>query len=61
MRLLPRRVTSLVAVFLMAAAGFGQAAPHTWPTNDGTYTIDNFHFEDGESIEHLRLHYRLES
>ena len=24
---------------------------------DGTYTIDHFQFKDGETIEHLRLHY----
>jgi homoserine O-acetyltransferase len=28
-----------------------------WPTQDGTYTIQNFHFKDGETIPQLRLHY----
>jgi hypothetical protein len=36
-----------------------RTAPSTthWPTQDGTYTIHNFHFKDGESIPELRLHY----
>jgi homoserine O-acetyltransferase len=41
----------------LAVAGLGQAAPAAWPTADGTYTIDHFQFKDGETIEHLRLHY----
>jgi homoserine O-acetyltransferase/O-succinyltransferase len=36
---------------------WGQAAPTTWPAVDGTYTIDHFQFKDGETIDHLRLHY----
>jgi homoserine O-acetyltransferase len=28
-----------------------------WPTQDGTYTIQNFHFKGGETIPQLRLHY----
>ena len=32
-------------------------AATTWPTQDGTYTIQNFSFKDGETIAQLRLHY----
>jgi homoserine O-acetyltransferase len=31
--------------------------PVTWPTQDGTYTIHNFHFNSGESLPELKLHY----
>ena len=41
----------------IATVGLGQAAPAAWPAVDGTYTIDHFQFKDGETIEHLRLHY----
>jgi homoserine O-acetyltransferase/O-succinyltransferase len=42
--------------------GWGQAAPAqgastVWPAVDGTYTIDHFQFKDGETLDHLRLHY----
>lgn len=42
---------------ISAATAVAQAAPTTWPTKEGTHTIDNFEFKDGERIEHLRLHY----
>lgn len=41
---------------VLGIAAYGQDSA-TWPTNDGTYTIDNFRFNDGETIDHLRLHY----
>jgi homoserine O-acetyltransferase len=44
---------SLVAL----SASFAAQAPAAWPTADGTYTIDHFQFKDGETIDHLRLHY----
>jgi homoserine O-acetyltransferase len=47
----------LGALTLLTAAGLGQAAPGSWPTADGTYTIDHFQFKDGEAIDRLRLHY----
>jgi len=28
-----------------------------WPVRDGTFTIDNFRFGDGETLPQLRLHY----
>jgi homoserine O-acetyltransferase/O-succinyltransferase len=34
-----------------------QSAPTTWPTQDGTYIIKNFHFGTGETIPELKLHY----
>jgi len=45
------------AVVLTAVVSRGQTVPATWPTVDGTYTIDHFQFKDGETIDHLRLHY----
>jgi homoserine O-acetyltransferase/O-succinyltransferase len=42
---------------LAVTAGWGQDTSKTWPTKDGTYTIDHFQFKDGETIDHLRLHY----
>lgn len=45
------------ALALSTVAGFGQAAPQVWPTVDGNYTINNFQFKDGETMDHLRLHY----
>jgi homoserine O-acetyltransferase len=48
----------VVALWCVAAvAGVGQAAPAAWPAVDGVYTIDHFQFKDGETIDHLRLHY----
>jgi len=48
----------VLGVFSVATAGgWGHAAPASWPTADGTYTIDHFQFKDGETIDHLRLHY----
>jgi homoserine O-acetyltransferase len=48
----------------MSAQTMSAPAPKTdapaatsWPTTDGTFTIDNFHFKDGETLPHLRLHY----
>ncbi len=58
-----------VIAFLLGAASLGAQtaiplaptkstrATVSWPTTDGTFTIDNFHFKDGETIDHLRLHY----
>jgi homoserine O-acetyltransferase len=51
-----RRLSGAV-LLLMAAVGWGQEGAKNWPTTDGTYTIDHFQFEDGETIDHLRLHY----
>jgi homoserine O-acetyltransferase len=44
-------------VCISVPGAWGQAAPTVWPTKDGTYTIDHFQFKDGETIDHLRLHY----
>jgi homoserine O-acetyltransferase len=51
------RLGCLGALSLLTVAGLGQAAPGSWPTVDGTYTVDHFQFKDGETIDHLRLHY----
>src|ERR1035441_4904606 len=52
-----RRLGFLGVLSLLTVACLGQAAPAAWPTADGTYTIDHFQFKDGETIDHLRLHY----
>jgi homoserine O-acetyltransferase len=54
---LMRKILFTGALSLSTVASFGQAAPQVWPTADGNYTIDNFQFKDGETIDHLRLHY----
>jgi hypothetical protein len=41
---------------LTLAAPAQTATQANWPTRDGTYTIRNFHFKDGETIPELRLH-----
>ena len=51
------RLLSFGVLSLSTLVALGQTAPATWPTTDGTYTIDHFQFKDGESIDHLRLHY----
>jgi len=51
------RISLGAAVALTALVSRGQTVPATWPTVDGTYTIDHFQFKDGETIAPLRLHY----
>ena len=51
------RVLIVAVLGSWALYASGQSVPPTWPTKDGTYTIDNFRFKDGETIDHLRLHY----
>ena len=50
------RLASAAAACVFGIAAFGQSTV-TWPTADGTYAIDHFQFKDGETIDHLRLHY----
>jgi homoserine O-acetyltransferase/O-succinyltransferase len=50
-------LTCLAVLCFFVLPGLGQTAPATWPTKDATYTIDHFQFKDGETIDHLRLHY----
>jgi homoserine O-acetyltransferase len=55
-----RRCTFLTAALLsLSVAAPAQSTPQAtqWPTQDGTYSIHNFHFKDGETIPELRLHY----
>src|SRR5579872_4354431 len=51
------RLLSFGVLSLATLVSAGQTAAATWPTTDGTYTIDHFQFKDGETIDHLRLHY----
>ena len=41
----------------MLAGVVSRAQTSHWPTEDGNYTIKNFHFGTGESIPELKLHY----
>jgi pimeloyl-ACP methyl ester carboxylesterase len=52
------RLAALLSLVALSFSGFVSAqVPTAWPTSDGTYTIDHFQFKDGETIDHLRLHY----
>lgn len=57
MKLMLRILVSIGGLSLSTLAGLSQAAPTTWPTADLTYTIDHFQFNNGETLDHLRLHY----
>src|ERR1700683_5741023 len=48
----------LLSVLSLAVAPLAssQTVP-SWPTQDGTFSIPNFHFGSGESLPQLRLHY----
>ncbi len=54
-----RRLLSLVTFCTLAFAMMPAAArASAWPTPvDGTLTIPSFHFEDGETMAQLKLHY----
>jgi homoserine O-acetyltransferase/O-succinyltransferase len=51
------RLILLALLITATAAANAQPAATKWPTEDGTYTIKDFHFKDGETIPELRLHY----
>jgi homoserine O-acetyltransferase/O-succinyltransferase len=66
--MISKSATSLLAAALFTAALTATAQtmsspaaqapqPVTWPTQDGTYTIKDFHFNSGETIPELKLHY----
>jgi homoserine O-acetyltransferase len=57
--LFPMSLFSLAAPAQQTMSSQPAASPTAtnWPTQDGTYTIQNFHFKDGETIPQLRLHY----
>jgi homoserine O-acetyltransferase len=49
----------LVISFAVANARAQTASPATWPTpQEGDYTVHNFHFQTGETLPDLRVHYR---
>ena len=50
-----RLISRTLFLLFFAAPAFGQTVH--WPTHDGAYDIDNFHFKDGETIAKLHLHY----
>jgi homoserine O-acetyltransferase/O-succinyltransferase len=53
-----------VGVFVVLALGLGRAGAQaggsaTWPTpQGGDYTVHNFHFQSGETLPEVRMHYR---
>jgi len=58
-------MTNRLLLFTLLATAFAPAQnsppaappPTKWPTQDGTYIIKNFHFNSGESLPELKLHY----
>jgi homoserine O-acetyltransferase len=44
---------SLIAVLNLSA----NAQQLQWPTHEGDYTVQNFHFKSGETLPALKLHY----
>ena len=51
------RLSSLILLFALALHAQAPAAHTTWPAKDGSYIIQNFRFQTGESIPQLKLHY----
>src|SRR5579864_112167 len=52
----------LAAALIYPTAAFAQTArvnapAQTWPTHEGDFVVRNFHFNDGETLSQLRLHY----
>jgi homoserine O-acetyltransferase/O-succinyltransferase len=50
-------VLALLSASIAPAAQAQREAATKWPTQDGTYIIQNFKFGSGESIPELKLHY----
>jgi homoserine O-acetyltransferase len=48
--------TAVLSLVVVASAATAQSISH-WPTQDGTFTIPDFHFGTGETLPQLRLHY----
>ena len=50
-------LTTIFATVQLLAGQSGAQAP-TWPTpQQGDFTIDNFHFQSGETLPDVRIHY----
>ena len=47
---------NLLLLLLLATTAVAQQPAH-WPTQDGAYDIQNFHFGSGETLPTLHLHY----
>src|SRR5208283_5174739 len=52
-----RFATQAALLLLVAAAAIGSAADYPAPQT-GDYTNRNFHFQSGEALPELRIHYR---
>ena len=51
-----RSVIIGIVSMLLASSLVAQSTPD-WPAQDGTFTIENYHFGSGEVLPSLRLHY----
>jgi homoserine O-acetyltransferase len=51
------RLSRLSLLALASTIATNAQASAKWPTQDGTYIIKNFHFNSGESLPELKLHY----
>lgn len=47
-----------LALALLGAVAMPASGQQTWPApTDGSYTVPDFHFADGETLRDVRLHY----
>jgi len=50
----------LLTGLTLASARAQTETPATWPTpQEGDYTVHNFHFQTGETLPEVRMHYRV--
>ena len=52
-----KRLFVIAAVSVLVATTATAQAPPAWPTQDGTFSMADFHFGSGETLPQLRLHY----
>lgn len=50
-------INRLILLALASTIAVNAQAPSKWPAQDGTYTVKDFHFKDGETLPELKLHY----
>jgi homoserine O-acetyltransferase len=51
------RLPAIALLNLVMASVANAQSPTTWPTQDGSYVIQDFHFGSGETLPQLHLHY----
>jgi homoserine O-acetyltransferase len=49
----------MILPLLLLSAAAVQPAPRSWPTSESDVILKNFHFEDGESLPELKIHYTM--